>query len=106
MERPAPTVAAPQHLCRDKGFDYPETRAAATARGYIVHTPQRGLDTPPPPPGQRVPARRGVVERPNSWHKRFRKLKSRYEQRAANYRGLLHYACFLIVYRARLPVAR
>ena len=46
VERPAPTAAAPQHLCRDKGFDYPETRAAATARGYLVHTPQRGWDTP------------------------------------------------------------
>ena len=50
-------------------------------------------------------ARRWVVERTNSWHNRFRKLKVRYEQRAANYLGLLHYACFLIVYRARLTVA-
>ena len=106
VERPVPTTAAPQHLCRDKGFDYPETRATATAQGYTVHTPQRGLDTPPPPAGQRFPARRWVVERTNSWHNRFRKLKIRYEKRAANYLGLLHYACFLIVYRARLTVAR
>ena len=51
VERPVPTTAAPQHLCRDKGFDYPETRATATAQGYTVH--KRGLDTPPPPAGQR-----------------------------------------------------
>ena len=106
VDRPVPTPAAPQHLCRDKGFDYPETRALATARGYTVHTPQRGLDTPPPPASQRFPARRWVVERTNSWHNRFRKLKIRYEKHAANYLGLLHYACFLMVYRARLTVAR
>ena len=102
---PAPTPEQPQHLCRDKGFDYPETRAAAEARGYVVHTPRRGLDTPAPPPEQRFPARRWVVERTNSWHNRFRKLKIRYEKKAANYLGLIHYACFLMVYRARLTIA-
>ena len=101
VPRPAPTPTQPQHLCRDKGFDYPETRAAAEARGYTVHTPVRGLDTPPPPPRQRHPARRWVVERTNSWHNRFRKLRIRYEKKAANYLGLLHFACFLIVYRLR-----
>ena len=106
VARPAPTAEAPQHLCRDKGFDYPETRAAAEARGYVVHTPQRGLDTPPPPPAQHFPARRWVVERTNSWHNRFRKLKIRYEKQAANYLGLIHYACFLMVYRARLTITR
>ena len=106
VARPAPTAAAAPHRCRDKGFDYPATRAAATARGYRVHPPQRGLAPPSPPPGQRFPARRWVVERTNSWHNRFRKRKIRYEKHAANYLGLLHYACFLLVYRARLTVAR
>ena len=101
VPRPEPTRTRPQHLCRDKGFDYPETREAAEARGYTVHTPVRGLDTPPPPPEQRHPARRWVVERTNSWHNRFRKLRIRYEKKAANYLGLLHFACFLIVYRLR-----
>lgn len=102
VERPVPTSAEPQHLCRDKGFDYPETRAAAEARGYTVHTPYKGVDTPPPPPQQQFPARRWVVERTNSWHNRFRKLRVRYEKKAANYQGLLHIACLLIVFRARL----
>ena len=106
VARPTPTPEQPQHLCRDKGFDYPETRAAAEARGYVVHTPLRGLDTPVPPPAQRFPARRWVVERTNSWHNRFRKLKIRYEKKAANYQGLIQYACFLMVYRARLTIAR
>jgi IS5 family transposase len=102
VERPQPTPAAPQHLCRDKGFDFPETRQAAEARGYIVHTPHKGEDRPLPPPEERYPARRWVVERTNSWHNRFRKLRIRYEKKAANYLGLVHIACFLIVYRLRL----
>ncbi len=35
-----------QHLCADKGYDYPETREEMAERGYQVHIPQRGLDTP------------------------------------------------------------
>lgn len=102
VSRPTPTVEQPQHLCRDKGFDFPETRQAAEARGYIVHTPLRGVDAPAPPPEERFPARRWVLERTNSWHNRFRKLRIRYEKKSANYLGLVQFACFLIVYRLRL----
>jgi putative transposase len=105
IARPRPTAAQPQHLCRDKGFDYPETDRAAQARGYVVHTARqrrRGELAPPlsePPPGH--PARRWVIERTNSWHNRFRKLRIRYEKTAANYLGLVQLACALIVYRLR-----
>jgi putative transposase len=102
VARPAPTPEQPQHLCRDKGFDYPETRQAAEARGYLVHTPRRGQAAPTPSPEHRYPARRWVIERTNSWHNRFRKLRIRYEKKAANYLGLVHFACFLIIYRLRL----
>ena len=106
VARPQSTPVAPQHLCRDKGFDFPETRQAAEARGYTVHTPpkvRKGADPPPlPPEEERHPARRWVVERTNSWHNRFRKLRIRYEKKAPNYLGLVHIACFLIVYRLRV----
>jgi putative transposase len=106
VPRPEPTRRHPQQLCRDKGFDYPETRAAAEARGYTVHTPHKRKpgDTPPAPPPrhQRHPARRWVVERTNSWHNNFRKLRIRYEKKPENYRGLVVIACVLIVYRLRL----
>jgi putative transposase len=105
VPRPTPTAEHPQHLCRDKGFDYPETDRAAEARGYIVHTARKrraGEPPPPPPePATRHPARRWVVERTNSWHNRFRKLRIRYEKTAANYLGLVQLACALIVYRLR-----
>lgn len=100
VARPAPTPDAPQHLCRDKAFDFPETRQAAEARGYRVHTPKRGLGAPAPP-ARRHPARRWTIERTNSWHNRFRKLKVRYEKHAANYLGLVQLACCLMVYRLR-----
>jgi len=58
-ERPNPEEQE-QHLCADKGYDYPETREEMAERGYQVHIPQRGLDTPTPEPGDphRHPARR------------------------------------------------
>jgi transposase len=102
VPRPPPTRRRPQHLCRDKGCDFAETRQAAAARGYIVHTPLKGVDTPPPHPDQHHPARRWVIERTNAWHNRFRKLRVRYEKDPANYLGLVHLASVLIVYRLRL----
>ena len=102
VERPAPTPERPQRLSRDRGFDYPETDQAATARGYTVRTARkrrRGAPAPPPPAGPRHPARRWVSERTNSWHNRFRKLRIRYEKQPENYLGLVHLACALIVYR-------
>ncbi len=95
VERPTPTPDQSQHLYRDKAFDYPETRR------YVVHTPIRGVDTPPPPPDQRFPARRWVVERSFAWKMRFRKLKSGHEKQAKNYPVLVQFACCPMVYRLR-----
>ncbi len=105
VPRPQPTPAHPQHLCRDKGFDYPETDQAALARGYTLHTARKrkpgAPPPPPPPPEQRHPARRWVVERTHSWLNAFRKLRIRYEQKPENYHALVQFACCLIVYRLR-----
>jgi putative transposase len=102
VPRPAPTAGHPQHLCRDKGFDFPETDQAAQARGYRLHTARkrRRGERPAPAPAEagRHPARRWVIERTNSWHNRFRKLRIRYEKHAENYQGLVEFACALIVY--------
>jgi transposase len=106
VARPTPTAGHPQHWCRDKGFDFPETDQAAQARGYRLHTARkrrRGKPPPPAPtPSPRHPARRWIIERTNSWHNRFRKLRIRYEKQADTYLGLVHFACALIVYRLRL----
>ena len=102
VDRPPPTAGRPQHLARDKGFDYPATDQAAAARGYTLHTARkrrRGDPAPPPPSDTESPPWRWTIERTNSWHNRFRKLRIRYEKHAANYRGLVEFACSLIVYR-------
>lgn len=98
VPRPAPTAGHPQHLCRDKGFDFAETDQAARARGYRVHTARKRCRGRPAPPDARPPARRWVIERTNSWHNRFCKLRIRYEKHAANYQGRAEPACALIVY--------
>jgi hypothetical protein len=101
VTRPTPTSTHPQHLCRDKGFDYPETDQVAQARGYVLHTARkrRRGQPPPPPRSSPHPARRWVIERTNGWHNGFRKLRIRHEKHPANYRGLAEFACALIVYR-------
>jgi transposase len=102
VDRPPPTVGHPQRLARDKGFDYPATDQAAAARGYTLHTARkrrRGDPAPPPPSATESPPWRWTIERTNSWHNRFRKLRIRYEKYARNYCGLVEFACALIVYR-------
>jgi transposase len=101
--RPDP-VLLPQHLCQDKGYDYETSRQAVAERGYTLHLPPKGLDTPLPPKGHpaRHPARRWVVERAHGWLHKFRKVLIRYERHAFNYLGLLQFACALIVARKLL----
>ena len=96
VQRPRPTLENPQHLCLDKGYDFPEIEAAVRRRQYIPHLRHRGECAPP---RRWYPPRRWVVERTGSWHNRFRKLLIRFEKRMENYRGLVHFACALIVYR-------
>ena len=45
-------------------------------------------------------ARRWVVERVTSWFNRCRKLLIRWEKKAQNYLGLVHFAAAIIVWRA------
>ena len=102
---PAPT--APPHLTLDRGYDYPDCRAAATARGYTVHIPPKtSAATPLPPPGHpdRHPPRRWVVEVAHSWFNRFRRVLTRTERQASHYLGFTHLAAILIIYRKVRPV--
>ena len=97
----APMVRRPrhrQHLCADKGYDYPATRAAGAARGYVVHIPHRGAP-PAPRRSPRKRARRWVVEACHSWLNRYRKLLVRFEKKVANSHGVLAFACAIICWR-------
>ena len=89
---------AEQHLCADKGYDSDAVRSALSASGYATHILSRGQERVALKlPGYR--ARRWVVEAAHSWLNRFRRLLIRWEKKAANYAGLLHLACAVIVWR-------
>jgi len=100
IRRPQPTPHAPQHLCVDKGYDYPECRRWVQRRGYIDHIPHRGEAVKTPSRAKRHPARRWVVERTNRWHNLYRRLKIRYEVHAAHYIGCVEFASAIICFRA------
>lgn len=100
LPRPAPTTERPQHICLDKGYDYPQIRELVAAWGYTGHIKSRGQETSEKQtlPGYR--ARRWVVERTHSWLNRFRRLLIRWEKRLDNYLAMLHFACACITFRA------
>ena len=100
VEKPEPTRKAPQHMCMDKGYDYPEVRELLEDWGYTIHIPSRGEDVKK---RKRIPgyrARHWVVERTHSWLNRFRRLLIRWEKKAENYLAMLHLACAWITFRA------
>jgi putative transposase len=100
VERPAVTRRKPQHLCMDKGYDYPDTRELVKEWGYTAQIKARGeeVEAKKKVPGYR--SRRWVVERTHSWMNRFRRLLVRWEKKVANYIAMLHFTCALITFRA------
>ena len=96
--RPVVSFTSEQHLCADKGYDYDVVRSSLGLAGYRSHILSRGQERVALRlPGYR--ARRWVVEGTHSWLNRFRRLLVRWEKKAANYLGLLHLACAVIVWR-------
>lgn len=100
IARPEPSAERPQHLCLDKGYDYPEVRTLLQHWGYTAHIPRKGAAAPNPQPLPRYRARRWVVERTHAWMNRFRALLIRWEKQLDNYLALLHFACAWITFRA------
>lgn len=96
IERPSPRPYHPQHLCLDKGYDFPEIERAVVEREYIPHMRHRGEIEKP---AKRYRPKRWVVERSASWLNRFRKLLIRWEKKTENYLGLIQLACCITVYR-------
>jgi putative transposase len=95
-----PGAEVPQGICLDKGYDYQAVRDFLATLGVTAHIRSRGEEVKALSqlPGYR--ARRWVVERLHSWMNRFRRLLIRWEKKAANYLGFVHFACALIVLRA------
>src|SRR5829696_6318623 len=97
VARPEPTRRRPQHLCLDKGFDYPEPRALAEEFAFTLHLRTRGEEAEAKRrAGAR--ARRWVVERTHSWLNRFRAILIRWNKKPANYLAMLHLALATITW--------
>lgn len=99
IRRPRPTRRKKQHLCADKGYDAQSVRHVAKRRRYVVHIPKKG-EAPSKPARRRGKARRWVVERTHSWINRARRLLIRWEKKAANYLGFLHFQFAITALRA------
>ena len=97
--RPAPTPAATQGLCLDKGYDYDEVREIAQEFGFTAHVRSRGEEAQALKRHARARARRWVVERTHSWMNRFRGILIRWSKKAQNYLALLHMSFAFIIYR-------
>ena len=101
--RPVPTIRSKQHMCLDKGYDFPEVYELLEEYGYTIHIPLRGgrggisSSKEKRIPGYR--SRHWVVERTHSWMNRFRRLLIRWEKKAENHTAMLHLACAWITYR-------
>jgi len=96
VNRPELTTRAKQHLCMDKGYDYPEVYELLEDYGYICLRGEYRVNC------KRIPryrARHWIVERTRSWMNRFRRLLIRWEKKVENHIAMLHFACTCITYR-------
>lgn len=87
-----------QHLCLDKGYDYPDVHAFVEAQRYHKHIKHRRLRNEPkdecPIPGETTfPARRWVVERTLGWVAKRRSIKIRWCKKPENWMAFLKLAC-------------
>jgi transposase len=99
IERPDVTSQAPQGLCLDKGYDYPEVYELLDELGFTGHVRSRGEEKKQLEHDAGFRARRWVVERTHSWLNRFRGLLIRWCKKPDNHRGFLQFACGLIAWR-------
>ena len=100
VKRPSVKKTGKQHLCLDKGYDYPEVDELAAEFGFTAHIARRGEATQEVKKSARKKARRWVVERAHSWMNRFRGILIRWNKKAKNYIAMLHFALAIIAYQA------
>ncbi|MGI0068264.1 MAG: IS5 family transposase [Thermoplasmata archaeon] len=95
-----PPMGTSQHMCMDKGYDYPETREILEAYDFVAHIRSRGEEKKQMERNRKRKARRWVVERAISWMNRFRRLLIRWEKKLENYLALAEFVCSVVAYRA------
>ena len=99
-ERPAVTPEAPHGMCLDKGYDDDdEVRDLLDEFGFTAHIRARGEEAQALKHEAGLKARRWVVERTHSWMNRFRCVLIRWDKKARNSLGFLHFVCAYITYK-------
>lgn len=87
-----------QHLCLDRGYDYPDVHAYVEIARYIAHIKHRRRRGEPeledcPIPGEtQYPARRWVVERTLGWLTKRRSVRVRWCKKATNWLAFIQFA--------------
>ena len=102
IQRPTPSEQNIHNLCLDAGYTGAKDRVEE--RSYIAHICPRSEEKRELQQNSDFKARRWVVEVTHSFLNRFRKLLVRFEKKAMNYLGLLHFACAIIVWRKLICV--
>jgi putative transposase len=100
IERPQSGPYRRQHLCLDKAYDFNAVRELLDQFDYTAHIVARGVEAVQLRNDTRKRAHRWVVERTHSWLNRFRRILVRWEKKADNYIGLLHFVFGLIAFRS------
>ena len=91
----------PRRLIGDRAYDSDRLDAVLDAQGVEMiapHHPRRRTKTQDQRKLRRY-RRRWLVERLFAWLMRFRRLVTRYEQKAENFLGLLRLGCAVILWR-------
>lgn len=92
----------PPRLIADRAWDSSKWQTALLEeRGIELIAPKKQTSTRRKQDGRslRRYKRRWKVERLFAWLKRFRRIATRYEHKAANYLGFLHLACAVVLLR-------
>ncbi len=96
--RPDPELFQ-QHICLDKGYDYPEIDLLLERLKYVPHI--RRIGELALLPELRVhKAKRWVVERTHAWMNNFRSVFVRWTKKYFNYLAFIHLSCALIALRS------
>lgn len=86
----------PQRLVGDKGYSSRRVRQTLRRRGIRVTIPRRRTECRTGPFDRAIYRQRNRVERLINRCKQFRRLATRYEKRAGNYRAFWLIACILL----------
>ena len=88
-----------QHLCANRGYDYPDVHEVVRQERYVPHIKHRRrrgepkVETCPIPGETQYPARRWVVERTLGWLTKRRSLRTRWCKKPENWLAFVQFAC-------------